>query len=91
MSFIWNKLLVKNYISKNNKGNIDDINAGRIDFGEVILPGCNKKESSIFKDLCDFCLDNGFDAEIDPVAILGMVSKYYDENLEKLPDKIDIL
>ena len=58
-------------------------------FDVVMLPGCNKKQSLIFKDLCDFCLDKGFDAEIDPVAILDMVNKYYDEeNYDKLADKI---
>lgn len=55
---------------------------------EVILPGCNKKESLIFKDLCDYCLDKSFDVEIDPVAILSMAHKYYDENSENLADKI---
>ena len=56
---------------------------------EVTLPGCNKKETLIFKDLCNYCLDKSFDVEIDPRAISGMVSKYYDEeDFEKLADKI---
>lgn len=55
----------------------------------VILPGCNEKESLIFKKLCEYCLDKSFDVEIDPMAILDMVNKHYDEkNPEKLADKI---
>lgn len=56
---------------------------------DIILPGCNEKESLIFKNLCEYCLDKSFDVEIDPMAILNMVNTYYDEeNPDKLADKI---
>ena len=55
----------------------------------VILLGCSKIESLVFRELCDYCLDNGFDAEIDPMTILNLVSKYYDElDYYRLQEKI---
>lgn len=58
-------------------------------FDNVILPGCTKKQSLIFKELCDYSLDKGFDAKIDPMAILDMASKYYDEeNQADLADRV---
>lgn len=58
-------------------------------FDIVILPGCTKRQSLIFKDLCDYCLDKGFDVEIDSSAILDMTSKYYDEeNTDDLADRV---
>lgn len=54
-----------------------------------MMPGCSKKQSLIFKDLCDYCLNNGFDVEIDSMAILDIASKYYDtENNNDLADNV---
>lgn len=58
-------------------------------FDIVILPGCTKKQSLIFKDLCNYCLDKSFDTEIDPIVILDMTNKYYDEeNTDDLADRV---
>lgn len=58
-------------------------------FDIVMLPGCTRKQSLIFKDLCNYCLDKSFDAEIGPIAILDMTSKYYDEeNIDDLADRV---
>lgn len=56
---------------------------------EIILPECNLKETNIFKDLCNYCLDKHFDDELDPITILNIVYKYYDEkDFEKLQEKV---
>ncbi len=56
---------------------------------EIVLPNCNKKETSIFKELCEYCLDKSFDVEIDPMVIINLVDKYYDEDdFDKLQEKI---
>ena len=56
---------------------------------EIVLPNCNKKETSIFKELCEYCLDKSFDVEIDPMGIINLVDKYYDEaDFDKLQEKI---
>ena len=56
---------------------------------KIILPECNEKETNIFKDLCNYCLDRHFDDEIDPITILNIVDKYYDEkNLDKLQERV---
>lgn len=55
----------------------------------TILPECNEKETNIFKDLCNYCLDKHFDDELDPLTILNIVYKYYDEkDFEKLQERV---
>ena len=55
----------------------------------IILPECNEKETNIFKDLCNYCLDKHFDDELDPLTILNIVYKYYDEkDFEKLQERV---
>lgn len=57
---------------------------------ENILSECNEKETIIFKDLCNYCLDGSFDDEIDPMTIINLVGKYYDEDdFEDLQERID--
>ena len=76
-----NASLLKDNISLNEHN--DDA------FDIVILPGCNEKETNIFKDLCNYCLDRHFDDEIDPLTILDIVDKYYSEkNLDKLQERV---
>ena len=56
---------------------------------EYVLPDCNEKETIIFKDLCDYFLDKSFDDEIDPMTIVNIIDKYYDEaDFDKLQERI---
>lgn len=56
---------------------------------KIILPDCNEKETNIFIDLCNYCLDKHFDDELDPITILNIVYKYYnEEDFEKLQEQI---
>lgn len=74
---------------KINSPKKDTISLNGNSFDIVILPDCTKKQSLIFKDLCDYCLDKGFDVEIDSIAILDIAGKYYDEeNNEDLADRV---
>lgn len=75
--FAKGKRYMKKFLDENYENNIKNLN--------YVLPECNKKETMIFKDLCNFCLDGSFDDEIDPVTIINVVDKYYDE------DDFDIL
>lgn len=67
------------------------LNEKSVSIGEkpILLPNCNQKETSIFKDLCEYCLDKSFDVEIDPMVIINLVDKYYGEqDFDKLQEKI---
>lgn len=56
---------------------------------EMVLPECNEKETNIFKDLCNYCLDKHFDDELDSLTILNIAYKYYNEDdFEKLQEKV---
>lgn len=56
---------------------------------KIILPECNEKETNIFKDLCNYCLDKHFDDELDPLTILNIAYKYYNEDdFEKLQERV---
>lgn len=58
---------------------------------QFILPNCNKKETNIFKDLCQNCLESSFDDEIDSLTILDIAQKYFnEEDFNILQEKIAI-
>lgn len=55
----------------------------------IILPNCDDKETQLFKDLCEYCLDKHFDDEIDPLTIVNIGYNHYNEkSFDKLQEKI---
>lgn len=69
--FAKGKRYMKKFLDENYENNIRNI--------DYVLPKCNKKETMVFKDLCNRCLDRSFDDELDPITIINTVDKYYDE------------
>ena len=56
---------------------------------EIIkIPNCSKKDTEIFLELCELCLDYGFDSELNPEDILHACEKYFDENSNIVEEKI---
>lgn len=81
---------LKDYDNELNR--ICDIIFGRYEFsvlGELPsyyklnqIPNCTKQDTEIFRKMGNYCLDNGFDAELD-VALLDIGREYLDDILDK--------
>ena len=79
--FAKGKRYMKKFLDENYEHNMK-----KLDYS---LPKCSKKETMIFKDLCDLCLDGSFDDELEPITVINTLEKYYDEeDFDILQDRI---
>ena len=79
--FAKGKRYMKKFLDENYEHNMK-----KLDYS---LPKCSKKETMIFKDLCDLCLDGSFDDELEPMTVINTLDKYYDEDdFDILQDRI---
>lgn len=79
--FAKGKRYMKKFLDDNYEHNMKHL--------DYLLPKCSKKETMIFKDLCDLCLDGSFDDELEPMTVINTLDKYYDEDdFDILQDRI---
>lgn len=54
----------------------------------IKIPNCSKKDTEIFLELCNLCLEHSFDIELDPEDIFYACEKYLDDNSNITEEKI---